>query len=251
MPPPTSFPELRSPQVLPIVLSAVAGYIDSCTFLGLFGLFVAQVTGSFVVAGAQLVTHDPGFLIKVLGIPFFLLGGVTTTVIVAIARGRAALSWTLGLEALLLVCFLVIGVIAPPFHSPNGAAEIAAAFFGLSAMGVQSAQVRLLMNSAASTNVMTTNTTLIAIEATHMALAWRRTQRNAGDTDAARRFADTRRQLLRLASIAVGFLSGTILGALAYQAAGFWSLLLPTAAMLSLTLWAVMTEESGGLRPAE
>jgi uncharacterized membrane protein YoaK (UPF0700 family) len=234
------------------VLSAIAGYIDSCTFLGLFGLFVAQVTGSFVVAGAQLVTHDPGLLIKVLGIPFFLLGGVTTTVIVAaaIAHGHAAHCWTFGLEGLLLVCFLVVGVVAAPFHSPHGTAEIAAAFFGLSAMGVQSAQVRLLMKGAASTNVMTTNTTLIAIEATHMFLAWRRTQRGTGDADAAARFADARRQLLRLLSIALGFLGGTIVGALAFQATGFWSLLLPTAAMVSLTLWATVTARGERLRAA-
>jgi hypothetical protein len=104
--------ELRDPQRVPVLLSAVAGYIDSCTFLGLFGLFVAQVTGSFVVAGAQWVTDDPGFLIKVLGIPFFLLGGVVTTVVVATAtaRGGSGYSWAFGLEGILLVCFLGIGV---------------------------------------------------------------------------------------------------------------------------------------------
>jgi uncharacterized membrane protein YoaK (UPF0700 family) len=252
MRPTASLLELQNPQILPILLSAVAGYVDSCTFLGLFGLFVAQVTGSFVVAGAQLVTHDPGFLIKVLGIPFFLLGGVTTTVIVAaaIARGRSAFCWTFGLEGLLLLGFLAIGTTASPFHSQNGMAEIAAAFFGLSAMGVQSAQVRLLMNGVVSTNVMTTNTTLIAIEATHMVLAWRRTQHCVDDTDASARLAATRHQLLRLMSIALGFLGGTILGAFAYQFVSFWSLLLPTIAMLSLALWAAHTERSERLQPA-
>jgi hypothetical protein len=31
------------PWPVPIVLSVVAGYVDSCTYLGLFGVFVAQV----------------------------------------------------------------------------------------------------------------------------------------------------------------------------------------------------------------
>lgn len=44
--------------VLPL-LSFVAGYVDGCTYLALFGLFVAQVTGSFVLTGAQLVTPSP------------------------------------------------------------------------------------------------------------------------------------------------------------------------------------------------
>jgi uncharacterized membrane protein YoaK (UPF0700 family) len=251
MRPTASILELRHPQKVPVILSAIAGYIDSCTFLGLFGLFVAQVTGSFVVAGAQLVTHDPGFLIKILGIPFFLLGGITTTIIVtaAIAHGSSAHCWTFGLEGFLLLCFLAIGVTAAPFHSPGGVAEIAAAFFGLSAMGVQSAQVRLLMNGVASTTVMTTNTTLIAIEATQMALAWRRARGSNDDDAAATRFTTARRQLLRLVSIALGFLGGTILGAFAYQIVGFWSLLLPTTAILLLTLWVALTERSARVQP--
>jgi uncharacterized membrane protein YoaK (UPF0700 family) len=237
-----SMGELRHPHKLPVILSAVAGYIDSCTFLGLFGLFVAQVTGSFVITGAQLIAHDPGFLIKVLGIPFFLLGGVMTTVIVAAAtaRGSSAYGWTFGFEALLLAGFLLLGVTASPFRSPNGMAELMTALFGLSAMGVQSALVRLLMKGAASTNVMTTNTTLIAIEVTHMVLAWRRAR--SGSSEALLQFADTRRQLIRLVSVALGFLAGTILGAVAYSHAGYWCLLLPTIVIASLTVWATLTE---------
>jgi uncharacterized membrane protein YoaK (UPF0700 family) len=35
------------------MLAAVAGFVDACTYLGLFGFFVAQVTGSYVLAGAR------------------------------------------------------------------------------------------------------------------------------------------------------------------------------------------------------
>jgi uncharacterized membrane protein YoaK (UPF0700 family) len=38
--------------LMPVLLSFVAGYLDSYTYLSLFGLFAAQVTGSFVIAGA-------------------------------------------------------------------------------------------------------------------------------------------------------------------------------------------------------
>ena len=40
------------PLLMPVLLSFVAGYLDSYTYLSLFGLFAAQVTGSFVIAGA-------------------------------------------------------------------------------------------------------------------------------------------------------------------------------------------------------
>jgi uncharacterized membrane protein YoaK (UPF0700 family) len=58
------------PGPIPVVLSFVAGYVDSCTYLGLFGVFVAQVTGSFVLAGTQFVKSEPGALAKLLAIPF-------------------------------------------------------------------------------------------------------------------------------------------------------------------------------------
>jgi uncharacterized membrane protein YoaK (UPF0700 family) len=44
----------------PVLLSVVAGYVDSCTYLGLFGVFVAQLTGSLVLAGTELVKSSPG-----------------------------------------------------------------------------------------------------------------------------------------------------------------------------------------------
>jgi uncharacterized membrane protein YoaK (UPF0700 family) len=243
----TSTLHVRNPQVILVFLSAVAGFVDSCTFLGVFGLFVAQVTGSFIAAGAQLVAYDPGFLIKVLGIPFFLMGGILTTIIVAAARGRGAATygWTFGLEGFLLACFFVVGVSASPFRSPNGLPELAAALFGLSAMGVQSAQVRLVMKATSSTNVMTTNTTLIAVEATHVALAWWRIRRSGADSDTLVRFTEARRRLIQLVSIALGFLAGTILGAVAYQAVGFWSLLVPTAVVVFLALWATFSQPAG------
>src|SRR5262249_28024447 len=39
----------RLPAIVPPLLSFTAGFIDSFTVLALFGLFVAQVTGTFVL----------------------------------------------------------------------------------------------------------------------------------------------------------------------------------------------------------
>jgi len=84
----------------PALLSFTAGFVDACTFLALFGLFVAQVTGSFVVVGAEFVTHDEGVLIKVLAIPVFFGAGLLTTICAELLRrrGHAALPWTLAAE---------------------------------------------------------------------------------------------------------------------------------------------------------
>ena len=50
------------PRPIPVLLSVVAGYVDSCTYLGLFGVFVAQATGSFVLAGTRFIKSEPGLL---------------------------------------------------------------------------------------------------------------------------------------------------------------------------------------------
>ena len=45
----------RPPAIVPPLLSFTAGFIDSFTVLALFGLFVAQVTGSLPRAAFRLV----------------------------------------------------------------------------------------------------------------------------------------------------------------------------------------------------
>src|SRR5215831_7147654 len=90
------------PAAVPALLSFVAGYVDSCTFLALFGLYVAQLTGSFVLAGTETVVHDASATIKLVAIPVFWLAGVVTTVMVRQSRSRIALPATLALEAVLL-----------------------------------------------------------------------------------------------------------------------------------------------------
>ena len=60
------------PLLMPVLLSLVAGYLDSYTYLSLFGLFAAQVTGSFVIAGAEFVTSDFGIAGKLIAIAAFV-----------------------------------------------------------------------------------------------------------------------------------------------------------------------------------
>jgi uncharacterized membrane protein YoaK (UPF0700 family) len=80
----------RVPAIVPPLLSFTAGFIDSFTVLALFGLFVAQVTGSFVLTSVAIVTNEQGALTKVFAVPVFLLAGVTTTVVAVMLVGAAA-----------------------------------------------------------------------------------------------------------------------------------------------------------------
>jgi uncharacterized membrane protein YoaK (UPF0700 family) len=228
------------PRIVPALLAFTAGFVDACTFLALFGLFVAQVTGSFVVVGAEFVTHDEGVLIKVLAIPVFFGAGLATTIFAALLRrrGHAALPWTLSVECALLAAFLALGIALPFARDPNAPATIIAALLGLSAMGVQSAAVRLLMPGVASTNVMTTNTTLFAIDTGELLLGWHGRRSSA---QAAAQFAAARERLRVLLPIGLGFIVGSVAGAYGYVWFGLWCLTLILAVLIGLIGWAAKT----------
>ena len=221
-----------------MLLSVLAGYVDSCTFLALFGLFVAQVTGSFVLAGTQLVAYEEGGLIKLLGIPVFFVACAITTLIVegVRQRGRSALAAALALETALLVGLFACWLFAAPFRGPNAAPAVLASVFGLSAMGVQSALVRLLGKGWPSTNVMTTNMTQFAIDATEVVLTWRARRRLPGDAALAEAHARAVRRWNGLWPVVLGFVAGTVTGALAYTRFDMWCILAPIALAAGLTV---------------
>ena len=234
----------RLPTIVPPLLSFAAGFIDSFTVLALFGLFVAQVTGSFVLMTAAAVRHEQGVLTKVLAVPIFVFAGMMTTVIAVTLerRGRAPLPWLLGLESAALSALLLVVLIGDPLADAGAASVVAASLLGLFAMGTQSATVRLLMQNVASINVMTTNTTQIAVDAAELLLAWQARRRGRGDAALAAAYDAARGRFAALLPIILGFLAGTVVGTLAYLASGIWGLLLPLAIMYGIFAWATATD---------
>ena len=225
--------------MVPAALSFAAGYVDGCTFIALFGLFVAQVTGSFVVAGAVLVVAEKGTLIKVLAIPVFIFGVAVATAAAWVARhmGWRVSPIVLGLESLLLAGLLTAPLAVPDMNNPDQPAALVAGLCGLCAMGVQSAFVRLLMRGAPSTNVMTTNTTQLAIDATEILLARLWTGRSTGfpiTSDIGR----ARKRLAETAPIVLAFLAGTITGCVACHGVGIVCLVLPVGILAGLAILA-------------
>jgi uncharacterized membrane protein YoaK (UPF0700 family) len=231
--------------VVPPLLSFIAGFIDSYTFLVLFGLFVAQVTGSFVLAAVAFVSEEEGVLIKTLGIPVFLLAAVVITAISLLAerRDRSAVALALGLESAVLTGFMLALVFGWPHSNPNAIGTVVASLLGLFAMGMQSATVRLLMKNVASTNVMTTNTTQFAIDATEFLFARHAVRKSPTDASLAA-YDAIRDRLVRLFPIMLGFLVGTGTGTLAYVIMGLWGLFLPLAIIYAMFAWTVFRRRS-------
>jgi uncharacterized membrane protein YoaK (UPF0700 family) len=203
------------PRLVPPLLGFVAGFVDSCTVLALFGLVVAQVTGSFVLAAAASVVT-----------------------VVAERHGRRALVWALGLECIVLTGFMITAIAGEPLADPNSLPVVIASLTGLFAMGAQSAMVRLTMKGVASTNVMTTNTTQIAIDATELLLAWRARRRVPADDAVAAAYLAARGRIATLAPIMLAFLLGTAAGTVGYVLVGLRTLIVPLAIMYGLLAWA-------------
>jgi uncharacterized membrane protein YoaK (UPF0700 family) len=210
-------------------------------FLALFGLFVAQVTGSFVLTGVQFVTHGSAVGVRVVGIPAFFLAGIVTTVMVRRAerRGQDALPAGLALEALLLTSLLVTWLAVRPLRDPNAPADLLVGLLGIFAMGVQSTLVRLLVQGSPSTSVMTTNTSQLAIDITEFVLACWRCGGVPADKKAAGEYVEIKRRLNKLWPIMLGFLVGTLAGAVAYVRLGLWCVVLAIAIVGALSVWAI------------
>jgi uncharacterized membrane protein YoaK (UPF0700 family) len=231
------------PRWVPALLSFAAGYVDSYTFLALFGLFVAQVTGSFVTAGAQFVVYDIGFAGKMIAIFAFLLAAASTAALIALARdkGRDALPWMLALETLFLALFCFLMLAGPPVSGPEDWHGIIAGAFAAMAMGAQSVVVRLLMRGIPQTNVMTGNMTQLGIETTELLRAWRSRAREPDEAHV-RDFLAVRARLLVVLSITIGFVLGAVCGAAAFAKAGLPGVPLAVLLVGALTLWAIRRE---------
>ena len=243
---PTPAPQAESPLPLaaPMLLSFVAGYVDSYTYMALFGLFVAQVTSSFVIAGAEIVIHDYNVTGKLLVTVVFIIAAALTAALIIWARaaGRATLPAMLLLEAALLAIFCAMILFGPPIQNATDWHGIVAGLIAASAMGAQSVLVRLLMKGIPQTNVMTGNMTQLGIAITELVVAWRKladSRHSAEDIDD---FAQVRAQLLIVFSVAVGFLVGAAAGAVAFATTGLRGAVLAVLIVAGLAVWALTRE---------
>ena len=189
--------------------------------------------------GRHLLGSEAGALAKILAIPSFFFAGMAVTVLVHLMKGRprAALAWSLAVECILLLGLLASCLVGMPFRDLATPSAIVALLFGMAAMGAQSAMARLLMRDVASTNVMTTNTTLLAINVTEMLLGW--IERNKADPLGTSKagYAKARSEIATLLPIWLGFLAGIALGAIAYITLGLPCVLLAILPVAGLALW--------------
>jgi uncharacterized membrane protein YoaK (UPF0700 family) len=156
-------------------------------------------------------------------LPIFMLA-VSATILIIRAlrrRARAVLAIVLGLEALALGVFLLLGVLLEKKvgGDQQGWAVVAIGAAGVTAMGIQNALMRELLATSATTMMMTGNVTQFTIDLTRWLLA------EPGDSQR----AEARKQLAKTGGVLLGFVCGAALGALGMRHSGFFSLAIPMA----------------------
>jgi uncharacterized membrane protein YoaK (UPF0700 family) len=223
------------PRPVSALLGFIAGFVDICSFLALFHIFVAQLTGSFVFASSWIVIRQ-GELLTMVAIPVFFLAGCLATAVAALRapEGRPLVR-VAGLECALIAVMVVL-LLTLRLDSETSVGTLMTTLCGVAAMGVQSAMVRLFMRDVPSTNVMTTNTTQLAVDVTLVLLSFGRQLATEAD---ARQARAARERFHHYWPPMAGFVLGTALGALLYQVLGRPTLLVALAGACAFLLWCV------------
>jgi len=206
---------------LPVLLSVIAGYVDSAGFLALQGLFSSHVTGNFVTLGAALVLGTSGVIAKLIALPLFCL-------VVALVRvlgwalaphakaqtARLPLRVMLGLKLALLTTAALLAVRLGPFPNGDVWPALLTGMMLVSAMAVQNAAQRLYLGAAPPSTIMTGNATQAMIDVVDLL-------RGLPPAD------PVRRRLAQIAANMFGFAIGCASAALLFAYLKMWCFVVP------------------------
>ena len=151
-----------------MILSFVAGYADTSTFVGADGLFSAHVTGNFVMFAYDIVTNQTaGSWAKLIAFPVFILAVFVSTLIISqINDDKRAVKRLMIIEGFLLI---IAGLTAWFYRYENTASGLKEfiPMFVVFALGLQNASGRYFAKEVlAPTTVMTGNVTQFVIDLT-------------------------------------------------------------------------------------
>lgn len=211
------------------ILAAIAGFVDTLSFVALFGLFTAHVTGNFVLIGAAVAGFGQGILLKLIVFPAFLAGVVLSSVLVRSLSGQYAgqcARMLYAVQAVLMFGFCAAGIWATPVSRPDSLEAITAGILGALAMGVQNAHPRLVQRQSVPNTVMTGNVTQTVLDVVDLL--------SASTPESARVAA--RARFGKMLPAIIAFALGASIGALAFRYAGFPVLLAPTVVLAWLAV---------------
>ena len=209
---------------LATLLAFLSGFVDTAAFIHMKGLFVAHVTGNFVLLGAALASggaiagKGPEAL-QLAALPVFFVAAMLTGAIAARLSPDRSLAGIVWSAMLLMLC--VAGASAVLGSGPWDAAS---AVMLIAAMGMLNAAHRLNPAMGPPFAVMTGNVAALAIrtaEVLHLAPP------PAGGT------SDASRPEARMLRAVIGFAAGCAAGALSQTTFGLAAVSLPAVLVMA------------------
>lgn len=209
-----------------LVLAFLSGFVDTAAFIHMQGLFVAHVTGNFVLLGAALasggaIAGKGPEVLQLAALPVFFLAAMLTGALamrLTAERGLAVILWS---AALLMIA---VGALSAALGA--GPWDAAGAVVLIAAMGMLNAAHRLNAAMGPPFAVMTGNVAALAIRAGVMLGI---TPRAADDKGSA-----AEAKMLRAV---IGFAAGCAAGALAQVWLGLACVAIPALLLTARLAW--------------
>ncbi|MCD0487872.1 DUF1275 domain-containing protein [Pedobacter sp. MC2016-14] len=202
-----------------LVLTIVAGYCDTITFVAADKIFSAHVTGNFIVFAYQMIKGaEPDSWVKLLTFPVFLLAVMTGGWISSRIRNHHFLLCCEGI--LLILAGALAYVLCDTESELTTISMYVVTMIVVFAMGFQNAFGKLFAKEThGPTTMMTGNVTQVALDLSGLF---------ATGFTGADYWVSLKKGLITLA----GFLIGCVLGAIAGQWYGLAGVVLPGVAMV-------------------
>jgi uncharacterized membrane protein YoaK (UPF0700 family) len=216
---------LIGPAGTAVLLAYISGFVDTLSFIALFGLFAAHVTGNFVLIATSLMDMHHGLWMKLLAVPVFIAAAVVTRMFI-IRRERHrrnAARHVLIVQALLLTAFMGTALASGPLVRGDQPLALLTGLLAAAAMAIQNTAARTFLSNLPPTTVMTGNLMQIIIDAVDL-------MHGHEPLDA------KRARLARLTPMLAAFIAGTLCGAIGYTILGFVSLIVPILAISALAI---------------
>lgn len=198
------------------MLAFTSGFVDTLSFVALFGLFAAHITGNFVLIATSIAEFRHGLWIKLLAVPVFILAAALTRLYI-IRRERHSLDAAAHVmfgQSVLLAVFMAIAVWHYPFKHHEDFGAIATGLLAAAAMAIQNTAARTFLSGLPPTTVMTGNLIQVIVDAVDIA-------QGHGPLET------KRARLARLGPMLAAFIAGTMLGAVGFVTVGFYCLIVP------------------------
>jgi uncharacterized membrane protein YoaK (UPF0700 family) len=213
-----------------LILAFLSGFVDTAAFIHMQGLFVAHVTGNFVLLGAAAVAGEASGntmagkgpeVLQLAALPVFFIAAMLTGALAARLtpeRGLTVILWSAAL--------LMLGVAGVSGWLGAGSWDIASAVVLIEAMGMLNAAHRLNPAMGPPFAVMTGNVAALAIRAAQILHLASPPPEMAGSAAE-----------IRMLRVVIGFAAGCALGAAAQTLIGLAAVGIPALLLVIRLVW--------------